>query len=89
MHVPVINLEESPVTPDAESRQPSAVLHHDDISEILQSVMTMAHGMAWNGWMDDRDIIASDEATSSAPILSVRSQNQSCYGERDENGEIR
>lgn len=41
MHVPVINLEESPVTPDAESRQPSAVLHHDDISEILQSVMTM------------------------------------------------
>ena len=44
-------------------------------------------------WMDDRDVafdfIASDEATSSAPILSVRSQNQSCYGERDENGEIR
>ena len=31
----------------------------------------------------------SDEATSTAPILSVRSQNQSCYGERDENGEIR
>ena len=42
MHVPVINLEESPVTgvPRAE-RRPSAVLHHDDISEILQSVMTM------------------------------------------------